>query len=151
MITKEFQSERTMDNINVNCHPKSHRAYVMIKLFDDVYENIKLLGDAIEFMKLTDIKWVVIKINGEPIVPKNTVWYENKKTNDINCHIEDFEKFYLANLKNIVTINIVYVSKNKKDDDGWICMSKDKNKLRSIKYNQLNTEIDGLATDWTSL
>lgn len=150
MTIRDFKSDRTKDNVSVASFPQSHRAHFNIVKFDELSENIKLLGQIIEHMKKEDIKWVVLKLKDDFEVPKNTVWYKNKKTGDINCHIEDFEKFYLANLKALIKHDIVHAPAKLVDEDGWI-LNVDKKKIRAKKVEQLKSEIDAIATDWCRL
>lgn len=150
MQNQEFKSVNSQDQINTSLFAKSHRAHVNIFRFDELSENIKLLGEVIEFLKKEDVKWIVLKLDPSFTVPKNAVWYQNKKTGDINCHIEDFEKIYLANLDRLVTPDIIHVSYSKVDKDGWV-HHVDKRKVKTQKLSRVRSEISAIATDWTQL
>jgi hypothetical protein len=147
---REYTTTYSKDMLRTTSFPKSHRAHVDIVYFDELSENIKLLEEVIDNLKKDDIKWVVLKLSLNFIVPKNAVWYQNKKTSDINCHIEDFEKIYLSNLNSLVSQDMIYVNYNKIDDDGWN-HHVDKKKIKADKVSRVRSEISAIGTDWTEL
>lgn len=156
MIEKYFMSEISKDKIKIVHFEKSHKAIFLILRIDNLNENIKLVGSLIEYLKKNDIKWIILKNTLVPInltIPKNTLWFQNKQTGDINCHIEDFESFYLNNLKLLIKPNIVFFEKenlNISDDDGWHTVQ-DKKKNKNNKVKKIIEEIDSLNIDWNNI
>lgn len=129
-ITKQFPSEKSKDLIEISYFEKSHKCNLFIKCVDDVFDNVRLVGTVITYLKKIDIKWVclVFKSKEDIIIPENTVWFEHKYTSGVCCHIEDFDKFYITNLSNLLTSKLIYLpnttSTNHSNtevvgDDGW--------------------------------
>ncbi len=167
MITKSFSSETSNDLIIIRHHERSHKAFFTLQHFDDFAENIKLISHIIEYLKSYDIKWVELMIGSNFEVPTNTVWFKNKRNGNINCHIEDFEQFYLANVIHIIkpgnlTIKIddnnetgndneIIDDNNDKDDDsGWTTVF-DKKHAKKQKINKIKKEVNTLLGDWNNL
>ena len=149
IIKKQFKSDTNKDCIEIIYFAKSHKATIYIKQFDELTENIKLIGKLIEELKKMDIKWLCTKIFGKPYTPENTVWFENKKNGDICCHIEDFEKFYLKNILNIIKLNTVHVEEKKTTEDGWIKIT-NKKTLKKQKMNEVKNQVGTLTGNWTT-
>ena len=114
-----FKSNTSHDEVKLIIYLKTHRVVFNIVSFDELSEHIKLLADVITYLKQEDIKWVVLKLDNNLISPTNAIWFQNKKTGDINCHIEDFEKVYLANLNTLVRPELIYINYSNIDADGW--------------------------------
>ena len=163
MITESFSSETSNDSIIVKHHERSHKTFFTLQQFDDFAENIKLISHIIEYLKSYDIKWVELRLGLNFEVPTNTVWFKNKRNGNINCHIEDFEQFYLANMANIVKPGnlSVKINDNNKDDsdqdnsindDGgeWTTVC-DKRQVRRQKMDKIKKEVDTLLGDWNNL
>ncbi len=153
MITKKFNSENTKDIVEVVHFIKSHKAIFRLLQFDDLAENTKLLCECLDYLKKNDIKWIIIKeLKGELDFPTNTIWFRNSKTDDINCHIEDFEKFYINNMKHFVKPELVYVKDVIQDntEDGWTKVV-NKKKEKNKKINKVKNELFTLSTDWNNL
>ena len=71
MITKTFTSEQSKDILEISYFAKSRNASFNLKQFDSVSENIKLLGELIEYLKLNDIKWIITNLDFRFKVPEN--------------------------------------------------------------------------------
>jgi hypothetical protein len=149
MITKTFvpisqDTQNTKDIIEVSYHFKSHNATLIIKQIDNIYQHIDLIKKAINYLKENDIKWIIMDIKFKFNIPENTVWFKNKHTNAVHCHVQDFEKFYLQNLSNFVKISPIFInSTNNNDNDGWITVI-DKKKAKRNKIAELNRDITKL-------
>ena len=147
MQTQRFKSNTSQDEINITMYKKSHRAICKIKNADSVIEHIKLIGLLVSSLKKEDIKWVEIFIDFKAKLPLNTISYINKFNGNFVCHIEDFEKFYLANMESLIKINCIYVDPFNKVEDGWIVVS-DQRKKRKEKYEQFKQETISFVGDW---
>jgi hypothetical protein len=111
-----------------------------------VLENVKLITLATEFLKQEDIKWVLSHADFHIIIPENTVWH--KKNGIIYCHIEDYEKFYLTNITNI--LKSTKLSTDTATDDGWTVVY-NRRKAKESKINQIKKELKIISTDWNIL
>ena len=152
MLKRDFSSKITMDKIEISYFKKSHKSDFKIKTIDDVYENIKLIGLMIEYSRQNDIKWICVNLTNEPKIPENTVWFKHEQTGNICCHIEDFEKFYIENMCDIIKRANIYYEQSKKQErvDGWIVVKHRKNG-KKIKLNKLLNDIKTLTSDWSVL
>ncbi len=152
MIVKEFTSNNTKDTIEFQYFKKSHKANMYIKLVDDVSENIKLLGEAMTFLKNNGFQWICVNLKDEPKIPENTVWFKHEKSGNICCHIEDFDDFYLKNFMSMINFNQIYLGANKTAtfDGGWTLVV-DKKKLRKNKMDKIGNEINALIGNWNDL
>lgn len=161
MITKSFSSEASSDSIIIKHHERSHKTFFTLQQFDDFAENIKLISHLIEYLKSYDIKWVELRLGLNFKIPTNTVWFKNKRNGNINCHIEDFEQFYLANITHIVKPGNISIKPNVDSDgkvtdeeisDGreWTTVC-DKRLVRKQKMNKIKKEVDTLLGDWNNL
>lgn len=140
MITKRFNSQNSKDVVQVIHFIKSHKSIFKLIQFDDLSENIKLLSQCLEYLKNNDIKWIIIKeLTSDLNFPTNTMWFRNNKTNDINCHIEDFEKFYINNMKYFIKSDIVYVKDlNENIEDGGLkLLIKRKRKIKRLIQSKM--------------
>lgn len=145
-----FNSELTKDEIQIILIKKSHKAIFKIKSIDDITEHINLTSKICIFLKKEDTKWVEIPIDFIPKIPLNTISYNNKYNGNIVCHIEDFEKFYMANLNNFIKLNYIYVDPNRLSEDGWI-KNIDPKKEKKLKYIKLRNDITNLVGDWNNM
>ena len=150
MLKKIILSETTNDEIFTSVHQKSHKGIYTINKVDDATEHIKLVGKMTDYFKTEDVKWVEMNLKHDPIIPINTLSYINKFNNNFVCHVEDFEKFYFTNIKNMITENMVYVQ-SKKPTDGWIVVNHGQNKDKQMKYKKIIDELINLVGDWNSL
>ena len=160
-MKKRFCSEKSEDVIEIERYNRSHNISFDIIKFDVVSENIKLLNDIIDYIKMCDIKWVIVNLSSKFIIPENTVWFKNKKTKLIHCHVEDFEKFYLKNIINFINSNNLVLNLDNKNDncqdnceDNWIVVI-DKKKEKKDKMKKINKEINiilqSMIGDWNNL
>jgi len=147
-IVKIFQSTTSEDIIEVNHFFRSHKSLYKVVKIDDISENLKLLNESIEYLKLKDIKWVYLENNNDYIIPQNTIWYKDKKTGNISCHIEDFEKFFIKNISKIINEKDIHVNFN--DNDGWSLVL-DKKKKRKRKLSQIKKDINSFDENWNNL
>lgn len=166
MIRENFLSETSKDVIEISYFDKSHKANFILKCIDDLSNNINLINDVVIFLKKKDIKWVCMPftlIKDDLEFPENTVWFEHKNTGGVCCHIEDFKRFYVANLNKLLTSKIIYIdTKNsnsnmtrtseviKEEDDGWTTVVIKKSKfhlyqLKNDKLEKLQTELNKLT------
>jgi hypothetical protein len=153
MISKKFNSETSKDVVEVVHFIKSHKAIFRLLKFDDLSENVKLISLCIDYLKKNDIKWIIIKeLKNNIDFPLNTIWFRNNVTNDINCHIEDFEKFYMNNMKHFIKPEIVHIKAPIKtdEDDGWTKVV-NKKKEKTKKMLNVSHEINTIASDWNDL
>ena len=149
MIKKTFDSKITNDSIEINHNRKSQYANFNLVKFDQVADNLKLIVEAVEYLKNLGIMWIIMNIKFKFEVPSNTVWFKNNKDGTINCHIEDFEKFYFKNMSNFVKINNIYIE-DMVDNDGWTVVV-DKKKLKKERIEEIKTEIEAMVGDWNNL
>lgn len=148
--TKRFTSKQSRDILEVSYNTKSHNALFTVVQLDKVTDNSALLVEIIEFLKQNDIKWIILNINHHFDIPENAVWYKNKKTGNVHCHIEDFDKFYLKNLTHFITPAILYLESDAEKEDGWIKVV-DKKKERKTKMAAIKKELTELNSDWNKL
>lgn len=154
LITQTISSVISKDSIIIKRYERSHKAYFILEKFDDFTENIKIINQTLEYLKSYDIKWIELTLGVNFKVPSNTVWFKNKKNGNINCHIEDFEQFYFANVthivkpRNLCVNNSVDVESN--DDEEWTVVL-DKKHVRKQKMNKIRKEVDSLLEDWNNL
>lgn len=138
MIEQYFTSEASEDIIYLSHSINSKSCNIYIKKFDEIPENIRLLSSAIKYLICNNIKWIIVDVKDNYIVPQNCYCYKNKNTGSMHCHIEDFEKFYLYNMSNIIKPNNVHVKKETDiTEDGWITIA-DSKKNKKTKMNKLN-------------
>lgn len=145
-----FRSETSKDEIFLILIKKSHKGIFKLRIFDDVPEHINLINKINNYLKKEDIKWVEVMIDFKPKIPLNTISYLNKYNGNIVCHIEDFEKFYLANINNFIKLNHIYVNPSRISDDGWI-KNIDPKKEKKTKYNTIMNELINLIGDWNHM
>lgn len=148
-MDKIFKSQTSNDKISININKKTHRCFLNIDVVDDAVEHVKLINNIITELKKEDIKWVEMISNFSVVLPKNAVTYTNKRNNNTVCHIEDFEKFYFANIQSFIKLYNVSTQDNK-DNDGWTVVM-DKKKDRRDKYNKIKVDIVNLVGDWNSM
>jgi len=144
-----FTTENTKDEIFVLLIKKSHKAIFKLKIVDDITQHIKLISTVDIFLKKEDIKWVEMEVDFDPVVPLNAISFKNKYNNNYIVHIEDFERYYLANISNFVKLHHVYCDNSKVTEDGWIKVSGHK-KEKKDKYDKIITELKVLVGDWTT-
>lgn len=150
MQPQVFKSSISYDEVEVNLLKKPHKAIFKIKSVDDITNHIKLVNDTIDTLKKNDIKWIEISIDFNPIIPSNTISYKNKFNDNLICHVEDFEKFYLSNMENFIKLNHVHINQSKILDDGWTRIV-DLKKEKREKYIKIKEEIHNLVGDWNNL
>ncbi|QKF94266.1 hypothetical protein QKU48_gp0808 [Fadolivirus algeromassiliense] len=150
-MQENFRSETTKDELMGILIKKSHKAIFKIKTVDDPSEHIKLIGELITKLKKEDIKWVELTIDFTPILPSNTVSYTNKYNGNFVCHIEDFERFYLANYANIIKLDNVHNIPTKVTEDGWMMVGSNHKKNKKDRYNKLIKELQVLIGDWNAM
>ena len=148
-----YKSKRSNDIVTIILIRKSHKCILEIFTVDNVSEHLELITELNIYLKNEDIKYVEMALDFNPVIPLNTVYYINKHNNNFICHIEDFEKFYLANISNIIKlqhIHCTYTNKIRKDDDNWIKVSSFKTE-RKEKYDSIMKELKTLVGDWNEL
>lgn len=150
-MEKLFSSETSKDQINIILIKKSHKAIFKLISIDETAQHLNLIELVDVFLKKEDIKWVEFLVVGEAelIIPTNAITYKNKYNNNMICHIEDFQKFYLSNISDFIKINHVHVDICKKSEDGWKMVSAKHNKRD--KYDQIILELSELIGDWNNL
>lgn len=145
-----FKSETSHDELSIVLIKKSHKAIFKIVLIDDATEHIKLASLVTEKLKKDDIKWVEMSFDFSPNIPPNTISYTNKYNNNFVCHIEDFERFYLANITKMIQQSHVYCDNSKVVNNGWTVVSGQKTAKRD-KYLKLLKELQVLVGDWNAM
>lgn len=150
MEDKYFRSDTTKDIIEVTINVKNHSAIFSMKQFDVVNENIKLFAEMIIYLKQKDIKWVIIREKFHFELAQNMVWYKDKITRHLHCHIEDFEKFYLKNILSFVKPTNIYIETTVEDNDGWTTVV-DVKKARIKKMKGIKKEVNTIVSDWNQL
>jgi hypothetical protein len=149
-----FKSQLTNDVIHLGVFLKSHRALFKLKFVESASEHIKLISDIESFLRKNDIKWIEFNVTGDLIAPVNSVCYKNKYNNNTVCHIEDFTRFYYANIKNLFKVtNIKCKNKNiMTDSKGWITVQsphKYKQDAYAIVIKELELFGQTLLNDWS--
>lgn len=150
-MEKVFNSEVSRDQINIILIKKSHKAVFKLISIDEITQHLKLI-DLIDIcLKKEDIKWVEFIVFDEfdPIIPTNVITYKNKYNNNMICHIEDFQKFYLSNVADFIRLNHIHYDNSKVAPDGWITVSSKRNK--KDKYDKIIKELSELVGDWTNM
>lgn len=150
-MEKVFNSDVSNDQIIMILIKKTHKAIFKLISIDDITQHLKLIDQIDIYLKREDIKWVefIVFDDFEPIVPLNAITYKNKYNNNIICHIEDFQKFYLSNVNDFVRINHIHFDNSKVSSDGWITVTNKRNKKE--KYEQIIKELSDLVGDWNKL
>lgn len=138
-----FKSEVSCDIIHVEIYLKAHRAVFNFKVLEKAIENAKLINDIENTLRKNDVKWIEFDIREDvATIPVNSVCYKNKYTNNMACHIEDFKRFYYANLNNIIKVH--HVKNNKKNDSkGWTIV-KSPGKDKKDRYDEIIKELKSL-------
>lgn len=145
-----FSSETHYDSINMHVVRKAHKAFFDIQTFESVEENIKLVNKIVTFLKNDDIRWVELHADTKYIIPQNTISFKNKQ-NNMMCHVEDFEGFYLANMNKLIKPHLVYVrTPTVEEDDGWTTIV-DKRKHKKKQMEKVQTDINNLVGDWNQM
>lgn len=145
-----FKSDLTNDEILIILIKKSHKAVFKIKAIDDATEHLKLITTVTETLKKEDVKWVEMEIVFKPEIPPNTISYINKYNNNFICHIEDFERFYLSNVTNIIQPLHVHYTHTKITTDGWTKVS-DKKKDKKDRHLEIINELQILVGNWNNM
>lgn len=145
-----FKSANTKDSVMAFLIKKSHKAIFKILSVDNAKEHLNLITEACTYLKNDDIKWVEIHLDFIPTIPPNTISYTNKFNNNFICHIEDFESFYMANIKKIIKFNHITCEFTKENDDGWVKVSSFKREKKE-KYDKIIEELSELVGDWNEL
>jgi hypothetical protein len=144
MNTRDYKSDESNDHIRAMYFSKSHKTNLYIETFDQLVENIKLIDVMVNELKNENIKWICVKVIGDPIIPENTVWFCNKKNKKISCHIEDFKKFYFKNISSMIKPSMMCVE-IPVCEDGWSVVV-DKKKLKRNKFNDIKKNIEHLTS-----
>lgn len=147
MLIKKFVSDLSNDVIEVTIN-NNQKAKFKILLFDNVRENIKLFAKVNNFFKQKSINWVILDMIDNYILPANALTIVNKYKSNINCHIDDFEKFYFKNMEKFIKITNVYVPDVTKDDEWTVIIDKKKEKRNKAK--RLKNDIRKIVGDWNS-
>lgn len=142
---KKFSSYTSHDAIDINLNRMKHTAYFNIDTFESLEDNLKLFSEVINYLQKEDIKWVLVNNNNYYTLPKNTVYIKNM--NNLSIHIEDFEKFYLENITEIVKYKNIYVNTN---NDEWTTVI-DKKKEKKYKLKELKEKINIMNDNWNNL
>lgn len=150
-MEKIFTSEVSKDQINIILIKKSHKAIFKLIMIDDTTQHLKLIDLIDIYLKKEDIKWVEFIVFDEfdPIIPINVITYKNKYNNNMICHIEDFQKFYLSNVNDFVMLNHIHLDTIRVTEDGWKVVPAKRNK--KDKYEQITKELSELVGDWNKL
>jgi hypothetical protein len=152
MERKMINSDASKDEIFTSIHRKSHKGFFTINKIDDAMAHIKLIGDMTDYFKKEDVKWIEMKLSFVPVLPVNTISYVNKVNDNFVCHIEDFEKFYFANIDKFVQYEmIVGADINNNDGDGWIVVGDNTSKGKKRKFTNIKTELLTLVGDWNNI
>lgn len=149
MNCKEFKSLNSNDCIHIQYRTNSLKVSFEIKSYDDFNENLKLIVNMIDYLKNNNIKWVKIPLSVNYTLPVNTVIDKNDDNKYINCHIEDFEKFYLSNMQYFIKPSIIFIKKNIVEKEWTTIVDKRKEKRKKIEH--LKNHVENLVTDWNSL
>jgi len=146
-----FNSEVSRDQINIILIKKSHKSIFKLISIDDTTQHLKLIDLIDVYLKKEDTKWVEFIVFDEfdPIIPTNVITYKNKYNNNMICHIEDFQKFYLSNVADFIRINHIHFDNSKVSDDGWITVSTKRNK--KDKYDKIIIELSELVGEWKNM
>lgn len=149
MNPKVFSSDSEKDCIEIFINNRQHKAMFKILKYDDLSENMKILHQVIEYLKKGDIKWLHInnEHDKEFTIPMNALCDINNKRKTVVCHIEDFENFYLTNIKNFIDTNMLSIDM-KTNEDGWTKVF-DKKKERKKKLLKVQEELNNLGLDWS--
>jgi len=145
-----FTTESTKDEIVIILIKKSHKAIFRLKVVDDITQHIKLINTVDTFLKKEDVKWVEMEVDFDPTIPVNTISFKNKYNDNIIVHMEDFERFHLANISNLIKIHHIYCDSSKVSEDGWIKVSGHKREKKD-KYDKILAELNMLVGDWSKL
>ena len=135
----------THDEILLFIIKKSHKAIFTLKSVDNATEHFNLITSIFEFMKKEDIKWIEFPIKFDPIMPPNAITFKNKFNDNLVCHIEDFVKFYFANIRNFIKLQHIYYSDDSKTN-GWTVVKSPKKGKRE-KYDNLLKELVELVRE----
>lgn len=146
----KFKSELSQDEVCLIILQKSHKAIFDLKSIDSATEHIKLISTIEKFLKKEDIKWIEFSASiSNPVIPINSICYTNPHNNNVNCHIEDFLKFYMSNISQFVKLShIKNKNKDKPDPSKWITV-KAPQKVKKEKYDLIIEELKLLGKDWT--
>lgn len=145
-----FKTAKSKDSILAILIKKSHKAILKLVSVDLPNEHLNLVTEVCTSLKNDDIKWVEITLDFQPTIPANTIYYINKFNNNFVCHIEDFERFYLDNVKKIIKPTHIHFDLTKVSDDGWVKVSSPKHEKKE-KYDNLMAELSKLVGDWNEL
>lgn len=148
-MQEHYKSNTSHDEITIILIKKAHKGIFKIKSVDVSTNHIDLVTLIIDTLKKDDIKWIEITMNFEPTTPPNTISYVNKYNNNIICHIEDFNNFYLANILKLITVDHIYYVPTKVSNDGWIKVSNHKVEKKE-KYDKIIQEFQILVGDWNN-
>jgi len=146
---ENFESEHSNDSLKIKVINRSHKAEFEISKFDDLNENMKLLGNVLEYLKNNDIKWIIVEYNKSYTFPVNTIFKINPN-NKLLCHIEDFEKFYVENISKMLKMRNIHVGSTDEKNNGWTLVI-NKKKEKQKKIIDIDKEIKSLTSDWNKL
>ena len=142
-MQQKFESELSEDQISLFLIKKSHKAIFTLKSVENSTEHVSLISKIETFLRAEDIKWIEFPIlSFDPIIPKNSITYINKFNGNLVCHIEDFVKFYFANIRNFV--QITHFKYNAEVNKGGWTVVKDPKKCKREKFANLIKELETL-------
>ncbi len=147
-MLQEFKSQLTKDRIEVRLFMKTWKAVLTVKSYDDLTEHLHLLAQLTDHLRENDIKWVYTIVHGNYRTPVNAM--VQPAGDKINCHIEDYDRFYTQNLDNIITLNMIHVKKNIIDKDGWTQVV-DVTSERKRKYQEIVENVSSVVGSWDTL
>ncbi|AYV78340.1 MAG: hypothetical protein Edafosvirus10_15 [Edafosvirus sp.] len=131
------------------------KAYFKLTKFDDVTENLKLLDDLVDKLKKNKVRWLLVDFKDSFTIPqqisKTCTYEEDDRGNQthVKCIVNDFDKFYKENLKNLIKLGNINVTEPK-EDDGWIQVVNLK-KLKRERINKVRTEVSDLKGCWVDM
>lgn len=149
LSSEVFKSELTCDTIILK-NTGDHNL-LTISYFDNITENLKLVNRMLAHAKKNNMQFVCVKFDEDYEIPDNMQCFTkvNGTSTLVACHVNEFEKFYTENMKNLVASNMIA---KKPANDGWTEVTS--KRYRRKKYKNIQKQISDIGLvnkKWESL
>lgn len=144
--------ESDISNDRVRLYFSNNKYFFKMVYIDDLTEHFKILKKAIEYLKLYKINIISLASKKKFIIPPNIYYnvYKVGTMNIIDTEISNFEKLYMENLLELITLDNIYINNKITDDDGWTKIPDTKQEKKTIMI-KIKNEIKNFVGDWNNM
>ena len=146
MVNKKFDSKISKDSIEIIYFDDFKKAQFHLIKFDNLEQNTKLVSTIVIFLKKNNIDWLTVKFKKYYTVSKN-IKHHIDKNNVISCSIDNFEQFYIDNLKNLIDMSNISIDDKQNNTDEWITITNVKKQKKQTLTKALD-QINSINQRW---